>query len=322
MKRALVIGCRGQDGSYLMELLESKDYEVVGLDSKGCVQKATGSGCTIAEPGAVDLCNEEQVRKLISEAQPGEIYFLAAFHHSSERAASEPHELMERSMAVNALALNHVLGAVVTFSPGSRVFYAASSRLFGNAVAPLQDELTPYNPICAYGISKAAGAWLCRYYREELKVHCSVGILYNHESPRRGSNFVSQKIARAAVAIKRGSQARLTVGNLDAEVDWGYAPDYVEAMWNILQAECAGDYVIASGALHSVRDFVSTAFGAVGLDWREYVDVDQTILPTRGRPQATLCGDSKKLRSLTGWQPRISFEQMVNSMVSAEMVRA
>jgi GDPmannose 4,6-dehydratase len=307
--RALIVGCYGQDGSYLTECLREKGYDVIGIDSQG----ASTNGVL-----NVDIQNKTDVVELLAEARPDEIYYLAAFHQSAEGADNDPHDLCHRSFEINTLALNHFLYGVLVASEKSRLFYAASSRVFGNPETRVQDERTLFNPICPYGISKASGAHLCRYYRTEHGLYSSVGILYNHESHRRSASFVSKKIVKAAVAIKKGLQSRLVLGSLDALIDWGYAPDYVAAMWAILQTDQADDFIIASGTLHSVREFVEAAFSAVELDWTRYVAEDEQLLSRRRQP-GTLCGDSNKLQFITGWRPRVSFDQMVRLMVEKEL---
>ena len=216
---------QGQDGSYLTELLDEKGYQVTGVDSSGAVSPASRDYIA-----TVDMRNESEVLNLIAGIRPDEIYYLAAYHHSSEAGESDPHELLQASFDINTLALNHVLQAGRKGASGCRIFYAASSRIFGNPETSVQNENSRFNPECAYGISKAAGVLICRYYRKEHGVRCSTGILYNHESPRRRAGYISKKIVSAAVAIKQGRRSDLVVGSLDARVDWGFAPDYVSAM--------------------------------------------------------------------------------------------
>ena len=308
-RRAIIVGCQGQDGVYLSEYLEASNYEVVGIDSGG---KTTSLALN------VDIRNRASVRELLSDTKPHEVYYLAAYHQSAEGVVPDPGELVERSFHVNTLALNHFLHGILTTNAKARLFYAASSRVFGNPDTQEQDERTPFHPVCPYGISKAAGVYLCRYYRREFGVYCSTGILYNHESPRRSAKFLSRKVVKAAVAIKMGRQAQLVLGNLDALVDWGYAPDYVRAMWAVLRPDQAGDFVIASGKLHSVREFVEVAFSTLGLEWKDYVTEDGRVL-SPGRPQGILSGNAEKLRRVTGWLPQVSFCQMIRIMVEAEL---
>jgi GDPmannose 4,6-dehydratase len=237
------------------------------------------------------------------------VYYLAAFHHASEDSLGDDGEMIRRSFEVNTLALANFLNAIAIESPESRIFYAASSRVFGAISTDRQDEATPFSPTEPYGISKTAGIHLCRYYRSSRNVFAIVRILFNHESPRRPSRFVSRKIARAAVRISRRKQDRLVLGNLDTAIDWGYAPDYVDAMWRILQLPKADDFVISTGESHSIVDFVKIAFGALGLDWKSYVDVRPDI--ARKRSERPFLGNSLKLKKQTGWRPTTTFHDMV-----------
>jgi GDPmannose 4,6-dehydratase len=310
LKKALVVGCKGQDGSYLVEHLGRKGYAVAGVDS-GVAQGPLPDG------RAIDIQANSQVLNLIRSFTPDEVYYLAAFHHSSEDLPLGDDELIQRSFAINTGALNNFLHAIATGSPHSRLFYAASSHVFGYPPENVQDENTPLNPVDAYGISKTAGVHLCRYYRNLRKIYCSVGILYNHESPRRSTAFVSRKVVRAAVRISRQIQDKLVLGDLDTKVDWGYAPDYVDAMWRILQLAEPEDFVISSGALHSVRDLVQAAFDSLGLDWTRHVEVDPNL--TRKKRAGVLQGNSARLEFRTGWRPSMPFREMILEMVRAEM---
>lgn len=314
MKNALVVGCRGQDGSYLLELLKDQGYTVSGID-QGVVQGALAHSCS-----GLDIRNSADVRHAVAALLPDEIYYLAAFHHSSEDQLPDDTALIQGSFEINTLALASFLAAIHTVSPRSRLFYAASSHVFGAPTEPVQDENTPLAPLSPYAISKAAGIHLCRYYRSQRNVYCSVGILYNHESPRRSPAFITKRVVAAAVRIKNRKQDKLAVGDLDAVVDWGYAPEYVEAMWKILQLDQPGEYVIATGTLHSVQELITTAFEAVGLDWREHVVVEAGR--ARRPAAAPLQGNSAKLRRLTGWQPRTEFRRIIQEMIQAEVQNA
>jgi GDPmannose 4,6-dehydratase len=255
---------------------------------------------------------------IVETVLPDEIYYLAAFHHATEDPTVNDHALIAKSLEINTLALNNFLWAIAEQQPKARLFYAASSLLFADAARVPQDETTPMAPICPYGISKAAGVHLCRYYRAQRQVHASVGILYNHESPLRPGQFITRKIANAAVKIKRGLEEKIVVGDLDAVVDWGYAPEYVAAMWMILQLDEPDDFVIATGKLHTVRDLVRIAFEVVGLNWENHVLEDRSLLKGNRRP-TTLQGNASKLMRLTGWRPRLSFEEMINRLVLSEL---
>lgn len=310
MKKALVIGCSGQDGGYLVRDLEERDYLVAGID-RGAV-----SGPLEADR-AVDIRNKEEVLELMKRFAPEEVYYLAAFHQSSEGVVVAVNDLVQQSFEINTIGLNNFLAAIAEIMRHARLFYAASSRIFGEASTECQDENTPLEPIDPYGISKAAGVHLCRYYRREHKVYASVGVLYNHESPRRDPAYISRKIVQAAVRIARRAQDKLVVSDLDAMVDWGYAPDYVDAMWRILQLPESDDFVIATGALHSVREMVEIAFNAAGLNWTEHVEVKPQH--TRNQGRRALRGNSARLEARTGWRPTISLPEMIRDMVRAEM---
>ena len=309
MKRALIIGSRGQDGRLLWDQLTAMTgYEVRGLVRSAADPAVNEIGC--------DLLNASEVRSVLSDLKPDEIYYLAAFHHSSESVRPPQSELFSRSFAVNVHGLLGVLEAVMAVSPASRILYAGSSHVFGeNAPAP-QDEQTPLAPTNIYGISKTAGIQACRHFRDHSGVFVSVAILYNHESPFRRPEFVSRKIVKGAMDIKRGKTDRLFIANLRAEVDWGYAPDSVDAMWRILQLEKPGDFVVATGERHSVKEFVEIIFEMAGLDWRRYVKEESTLAPTRA---GTLTGDSSKLRKLTGWAPTVTFREMVTALWNAAL---
>jgi GDPmannose 4,6-dehydratase len=312
LSKALVIGCNGQDGSLLCTLLHQKGATVFGIDRASDEQTQS-----FVHFSALDICDLPRVNDLLAEASPDEVYYLAAYHHSAEQL-KPPGEVVALSLQVNTQGLNNVLAAIADSpSPRPRVFYAASSRVFGVPDEEVQDENTPMAPVCAYGISKAAGVHLCRYYRREHDVYVSTGILYNHESPLRPEHFVTRKIVRAAVRIRSGLERELVLGNLDARVDWGWAPDYVEAMHAILQLGCPDDFVLATGVLHSVREFVEIAFSAVGLNWREHV-VERSGVLEGWRAVKPLCGNAAKLHAATDWRPRVSFEEMVRIMVAAE----
>lgn len=312
MPKAIVIGCNGQDGTLLSALLHQKGYTVYGIDH------APNDGTqSFVRFSVLDVRDSDQLNELIADVGPDEIYYLAAYHHSAEQP-QRPKETVGLTLAVNTQGLNNVLAAIADFPASKpRTFYAASSRVFGEPQGEVQDENTPLAPLCAYGISKAAGICLCRYYRREHQVYASTGILYNHESPLRSQHFVTRKIVHAAVRISSGLERELVLGDLDAQVDWGWAPDYVEAMHAILGLTCPGDFVIATGVLHSVREFVEIAFSAVGLDWRQHV-VERPDVLDRRRSVKPLRGNSEKLWTATGWRPRVSFEGMVRSMIAAE----
>lgn len=307
MKKAVVIGSSGQDGYYLSASLEKKGQQVIRID-QGLI---TPSDFYIStEP--FDICLPEHVDALIKSVQPDEIYHLAAFHHSAQDDYVESLEILEKSILINEISLFNLLSSIARFSPKTRVFYAASSLIFGEPETEIQNENTPINPVTLYGITKASGLHLCRKFRKEHGVFAACGILYNHESPRRQKNFLSKKIVIGVENAIKDKNAVLELGNLSACVDWGYAPDYTEAMQLILGLEQPDDFVVSTGKKHSVEDFVSAAYQAVGLNWKDHVKEKPGIVKRMTTP---LIGDSSKLQEKTGWKPSVSFEQMVRILV-------
>jgi GDPmannose 4,6-dehydratase len=316
MDRAIIIGSAGQDGRLLLERLERDGCAVVGVE-RNRVTSSRGARPAFESP--VDILDRHSVDALIGSIAPDAIFYLAAYHHSAEdKLPPDELELYTNSHDVHVVGLLHVLEAVRKRVPGCRLFYAASSHCFGEPPTPIQNESTPLRPRCAYGISKSAGVGLCRMYRTNYCVRASTGFFYNHESALRAPKFLSTKIVRAAVEISRGLRERLVLGDLAARVDWGFAPDYVDAMIRIVRLETADDFIIATGESHSVEEFVSAAFSRVGLDWRRYVEVEPAII---GKPRTALVGDSTKLRRATGWSPSVTFQQMVALLVDAEIQR-
>lgn len=300
-RRALVVGSGGQDGRLLTAYLVELGVEVVGISRRGTVgPKGRLPKTDIRRPAAVFT--------LIRRFKPDEIYFLAAVMHSSQDKVPDPLELFRDSYDVHVLSLVNFLEALRRFHPAGRLFYAASSHVFGRPSRAPQNEGTPLAPDNIYGMSKAAGLWACRYYRKKYGIFASTGIFYNHESPLRGGQFVSQKIVRAAAAIRRGGRQGLVLGSLSVQVDWGWAPDFVEAMRRILALDEADEFVIASGERHSVGEFARKAFARFGLDWRRWVKEDPGILTRRlGR----LVGDPSRLKRRTGWKPTVDFDGMI-----------
>ena len=290
--RAIVTGSGGQDGSYLTELLESKGYEVIGVDR-----------------GDADLTSPSQVETLLRDVQPREVYNLAA-HTFVPDSWTRPDEAVN----VGAVAVGVLLAAICRIDPSVRFFQASSAEVFGLADEVPQRETTPYRPLSPYGAGKACADFLVAAYRERFDMHASCGIMFNHESPRRPPHFLSAKVARAAAEIAAGREREVALGNLDARRDWGYAPDYVEAMWRIAQQDEPGDFVIATGELHTVRELVDVAFTHVGLDWRDHVRVDEELVRPDDR---ALVGDASKARSELGWAPTVTFEELVHLLVDA-----
>jgi len=314
MKRAIVVGSAGQDGRLLCERLERDGVRVAGLDLAHARLPDGG------EAPAVDILDRSAVRALVASVRPDAVYYLAAYHApAEERGIGADLDLLEASHRVHVVGLLHFLEALRVESPAASLFYAASSLVFGEPGTALQDETTPLAPLSAYGITKACGTLCCRLYRREHGLRASVGILYNHESPWRRPGFVSRKIVDAAVAIRGGAAERLVLADLSARVDWGYAPDFVDAMVRIAALGEPGDFVVATGAARSVQEFVEVAFGLAGLEWRRHVVEDRSLVV---RPSPTLVGDARKLRSATGWAPTVSFEEMVGILVRAALARA
>lgn len=313
MKRAIIVGSKGQDGRLLYERLINISRPVLGI-GRGEVQSSEPFDLL-----EVDIFERQNVLDAVKIWQPDEIYYLPAFHHSSQDTlSSEPLELFEKSHAVHVKGLLNFLEAIRLTSFSTKLFYAASSLVFGETSDDIQSENTPMNPRCIYGITKVNGVHCCRFYRKTYGIHASVGFLYNHESPYRAEKFVSQKIIRAAVDIFRGINKKLVLGDLSAKIDWGYAPDFVEAMTCILTLKEAGDFVVATGKTHSVKEFVKITFGLLGLDWKKHVEENPSLLKRRNLPSV---GDTSKLHQLTGWQPSVSFEKMVEILLQAEITK-
>jgi len=255
---------------------------------------------------------------LLRRIVPDEIYYLAAYHHSAENIPLQGDlDLFTRSFQVHVHSLVNFLEGMRLFARDARLFYAASSHVFGNAASEPQDELTPFNPKCIYGITKTAGVHACRFYRNQHRLFVSSGILYNHESRYRKPIFVTRKIINGAVGIKNGRQDKLVLGNLSAEVDWGYAPDYVEAFQKVLHADVPDDFVVATGRKHSVQNFVEAVFGYLDLDWKLYVHEDKTII---AKGDVSLVGDPGKLMRVTGWKPSVDFSEMIRLLILQEAI--
>jgi GDPmannose 4,6-dehydratase len=304
---ALIVGAAGQDGRLLAPMLLDRGYAVRGW-VRSEVQATLPCECAL-----VSVLDSASVEREFRKLRPDEIYYLAAFHHSTEDPlGSSTGELLRQSFDVHVVGLLNVLEIMKARYPQARLFYASSSHVFGRATAEWQDERTPLRPDSAYGISKAAGMHCCQFYRQHEGIFAATGILFNHESPLRKRSFLSQKIVRGALQAERDPEYRLILGDLEARVDWGYAPDYVDAMWRILQLSEANDFVIASGETHTVREFAQAAFAAVGLDWNRYVQTDARLL---NRRPYFLRGNFAKLRAATGWSPMISFVNLVEKLV-------
>ncbi len=327
-KRALITGIAGQDGSYLAEILLDKGYEVFGLVRRSSslnrsridhlTQPATADTAGASSPrGRLqllygDMNDGSSLRRIVREVQPAEIYNLASQSH-----VRVSFETPEQTVDVNAFGVLRLLEAIREAEIETRFYQASSSELFGKTEAMPQNETTAFHPRSPYACAKLFGYWITINYREAYGMYATNGILFNHESPRRGENFVTRKITLGAARIKLDLQNRLTLGNLEARRDWGYARDYMEAAWLMLQQPAPDDYVIATGETHSVREFLEEAFGYLGLDWQRYVETDKRYL----RPSEVdeVLGNATKARRVLKWQPRTSFRQLVRMMVDADL---
>jgi GDPmannose 4,6-dehydratase len=306
--RALVTGAGGQDGSYLAESLLERGYEVVGVvrDAKRGYDHLAG-----VELVEVDLLDQAALAGVLREQRPHEVYNLAS-PSFVPRSWEHPVETAEFA----AVGVTSLLEAIRAVDDGIRVYQASSSEIFGEPAAVPQSESTPLAPVTPYGVAKAYGHFIVGSYRRRYGLHASAGILYNHESPRRPENFLPSKVAHAVARIASGEENELQLGDLDAQRDWGYACDSVEAMRLMLQQDEPGDYVIATGELHSVRELVEVAFSHVGLDWQDHVRVDESL--KRGQAELHhLVGDASKARERLGWRPTVTFEELVALLVDA-----
>jgi GDPmannose 4,6-dehydratase len=307
--RALVTGAAGQDGSYLVESLLARGYEVVGVVLDASVEIGE------AQLVEVDLLDAEDVVRLLREHRPQEVYNLAS---PSFVPRSWEHPL--ETAGAGTIGVTALLEAVRAVDDEIRLFQASSSEIFGEPVEVPQTEATPLAPVTPYGVAKAYGHFIVGSYRRRYGLHASCGILYNHESPRRPVDFLPSKVAHAAAAISLGLESEIALGDLDAQRDWGYARDYVEAIWLMLQQDEPNDYVIATGELHSVRELTEVAFAHVGLDWREHVRVDESL--KRGQAELHhLVGDASRARRELGWSPTVGFAELVAALVDEARVR-
>jgi len=313
-KRALITGITGQDGSYLAELLLEKDYEVLGMVRRS----STVNFERIAHlqdkitfvPG--DLLDEISMIHILQQHRPHEVYNLAA-QSFVQTSFGQPVLTGETT----ALGVTRLLDAIRLVDPEIRFYQASSSEMFGKVHEVPQKETTPFHPRSPYGVAKVYGHWITLNYRESYDLHATSGILFNHESPRRGLEFVTRKISHTVAQIKLGLVDELRLGNLDAQRDWGFAGDYVEAMWLMLQQDVPEDFVICTGETHSVREFCEVAFGHAGLNWEDHVVIDEAFF--RPAEVDLLVGDAAKAEELLGWKPETSFENLVTMMVDADI---
>jgi GDPmannose 4,6-dehydratase len=321
MKKALITGITGQDGSYLADLLLAKGYEVHGIIRRASTFNTNRIDHLYQDPHVHgvrlflhygDLADSVNLVKLIYDLKPEEIYHLGAQSH-----VRVSFDIPEYTADVTAVGTVRILEAMREAGVTARFYQASSSEMFGKVQAVPQTEETPFWPRSPYGVAKVFAYWATVNYRESYGIHATNGILFNHESPRRGETFVTRKITRAVAAIKHGLQRELFLGNLDAKRDWGYAPEYVEAMWLMLQQDQSDDYVVATGETHTVKEFLEVAFGHVGLDWKEFVKHDQRY--ERPAEVDLLVGDATKAKRQIGWEPKVRFAELVKIMVDADM---
>jgi GDPmannose 4,6-dehydratase len=319
-RTALVTGITGQDGSYLAELLLEKGYEVHGIIRRSSSFNTGRIDHLYRDPHERgvrlfthygDLSDPVALTRLLYKLRPDEIYHLGAQSH-----VRVSFDIPEYTLDVTGVGTLRLLEAIREAEVNTRFYQASSSELFG-AAPPPQSETTPFHPRSPYAVAKLAAFWAAVNYREAYGMHVVNGILFNHESPRRGETFVTRKISRAVARIKAGLQELVYLGNLDAKRDWGYAPDFVEAMWMMLQPDEPDDYVIATGESHSVREFAELAFAHAGLDWEEHVRIDERYF--RPSEVDALLGDASKAREHLGWQPTVGFEELVRTMVDADV---
>jgi GDPmannose 4,6-dehydratase len=298
-KNALIIGSQGQDGTLLTQFLTKRDYKIVGLGRND-----------------LNYLDPKKVIDLINDLSPSEIYYLAAYHHSSENLPPGSGDIFRKSMDVHFYGLVNFLDAITMVSPSSRLFFASTSHIFGATESGMQTEKTRYDPQSEYAITKVAGMSACQHYRRVNKVFTSVGILYNHESTLRKCNFLSKKIAVAVARIAKNGSGTLELADLDAQIDWGDARDTVDAMHRILQLEKPADYIIATGQLRTVKEFADIAFRYVSLDYKNHiVGKKNEVLRNNWRR----VGNFAKLKNDTGWAPSIDFEQLVSNLVQSEI---
>ena len=315
-KTAVITGVTGQDGSYLAELLLSKGYEVIGVVRRTSHDSYERIGHLLdrVHVVAADLLDQHSLTTVIRDAQPDEVYNLAA---QSFVPTSWNQPVLTGEFT--ALGVTRLLEAIRLAHPQARFYQASSSEMFGKVVETPQRESTPFYPRSPYGVAKVYGHWITVNYRESYDLYTVSGILFNHESPRRGLEFVTRKVTDGVARIKLGKAKELRLGNLDSGRDWGFAGDYVDAMWRMLQQEKPSDYVVGTGTMHTVRDLCAAAFAHAGLDWQQYVKIDPKFV--RPAEVDVLRADASRARKELGWTPKVSFEQLVQMMVDADLER-
>ncbi|MCG2711233.1 MAG: GDP-mannose 4,6-dehydratase [Candidatus Omnitrophica bacterium] len=320
IKKALITGITGQDGSYLAELLLSKGYEVHGIIRRASTFNTSRIGHIYVDPHSIgaklllhygDISDAEQINNIIFNIKPDEVYHLAAQSH-----VRVSFDIPEYTGNITALGTTRILEAIRRSGRKIKFYQASSSEMFGSALPP-QSENTQFQPQSPYACAKLYSYWLTKNYRDGYNIFACNGILFNHESPRRGETFVSRKVTQAVVNILAGKQNKLYLGNLEAKRDWGYAPEYTEIMWKILQQDKPDDYVTGTGGSNSVKELVETAFSYVGLDWEKYVEIDSRYF--RPTEVNSLIADTKKVKKVLRWQPKIKFNDLVKIMMDADM---
>ena len=323
MTKAVITGITGQDGSYLSEFLLSKGYQVHGIIRRASTFNTSRINHIYVDPHEPnasfflhygDLSDSEQISNMLQNMHPEEVYHLGAQSH-----VKVSFDMPEYTGNITGLATTRILEAVRRSNNKTRFYQASSSEMFGAAPSP-QNEVTPFSPTSPYAVAKVYSYWITKNYRQGYGLYACNGILFNHESPRRGETFVTRKIAMGISNIIAKRQQFLYLGNLEPKRDWGYAPEYVEVMWQILQQDKPDDFVVGTGEQHSVKEFVEQAFSYVGLDWKKYVKIDQKYF----RPVETedLAADSRKIKKTIGWKPKIAFKDLVKIMVDADMRKA
>jgi GDPmannose 4,6-dehydratase len=312
--RALITGVTGQDGSYMAELLLGKGYEVYGIVRRSSVKKFDRIEALMDDIELVegDLTDQSSLDSVIHSVQPDEVYNLAA---QSFVPVSWNQPVLTGD--VTGLGVTRVLEAIRKHRPQAKFLQASSSEMFGKVRETPQTEKTPFHPRSPYGVAKVFGHYITVNYRESYRLFACSAMGFNHESPRRGLEFVTRKVTHQVARIKCGVAKKLMMGNLDAQRDWGFAGDYVRAMWMMLQQPEPEDYVLATGQTHSIRELLEVAFGAVGLDWEEYVEIDPKLI--RPAEVEFLCGDASKAREKLGWEPQVGFEELIKMMVEADL---
>ena len=308
-KVAIITGIRGQDGSYLSKLLLKKRYKIIGICNPKGKKKVKLDNIELK---SLDLNNFKKISELIKKIKPNEIYHLAAQSFINYKFEDEFFKLNP-----NINGTHYILSSIKKYSPKTKFYFAASSEIFGDAKIYPQNEKSNFNPRSAYGISKVAGFHLTKNYREAYNLFACSGILYNHESPLRNENFVSKKITSSVARIILKKQKKITLGNINSKRDWGYAEDYVEAMWKMLQLKKPQDFVIGTGKIHSVKDLLKIAFNYVGLDYKKYIKFDKSLI--RPKDKVILKADFNKAKRILNWSPKTNFKKLVHKMVDFDI---